>query len=99
MRMMSTGAARYRMRVLQAIRLSQVPKPTIITVIDGVLGISWSNGKQLATIVQVPGLPARFGCQTFMRLRPLSAMDVDLDALDGPAHLMEFLETVADWME
>lgn len=98
MRMMSTGAARHRMRVLQAIRLSRAPKPTIVAMVDGVLGISWGNGRQLATIVQVPGQPARFGCQMFRRLRPLSSMEIDLEAPDGPALLVEFLDTIAEWM-
>jgi hypothetical protein len=87
------------MRVIQAIRLAQVPKPTIVAMIDGLLGISWGNGRQLATIVQIPGLPAQFGCQTFVRLKPVSNMMVDLDELDGPARLMEFLDAVGEWLE
>lgn len=100
MRMMCTGAAKYRMRVLYAIKLAKLPKPTVAAMIDGVLGISWSGKDgRLATIVQVPGKPSWFGCQTFGRhLRPISSMEIDMEALDGPVSLMEFLDAIAGWL-
>jgi hypothetical protein len=97
--MMCTGAAKYRMRILYAIRLAKLPKPTMAAMIHGVLGISWSGRDgRLATIVQVPGKPSWFGCQTFSRLKPISVTEINMEALDGPVSLMEFLDMIAGWL-
>jgi len=97
MRMLNTGAAKYRMRVLYAIKLVRLPQPTVVMV-DGIMGVSWSYDNRLITIVQFPQQPSRFCCQTFVRLKTVSRQDVDLEALDGPAQLVEFLDAMANWL-
>jgi len=100
MRMMCTGAAKYRMRILYAIKLASVPEPTT-AMIDGALKASWSGKDgRLATIVQMPKKSSWFLCQTFGRHSlPISSMEIDLEALDGPANLMWFLDGIADWLK
>lgn len=97
MMLVSTGSKKYRMRVLYAVRLSKVPKPSV-AVIEDVLVVSWHSGARLAIIIQTPGQPSRFGCQTFHCLKPISVMEIDMEALDGPASLMVFLDAIADWL-
>lgn len=101
MMLMSTGAAKYRMRILQAMRIAQVPEPDSLGIVAGWgLGVSWrrSDGR-LATIVQLPGKPSHFGCWTYSHLTPITASEIDLDAPDGPLDLMEFLDLISGWLE
>jgi hypothetical protein len=101
MRMMSTAVtAKYRLRILSAVKLYvDLPKPVIGVVGDPpVLALVWMSDGKLATIMQSSEQPAMFACRTFRHLTPKSSLDVDLEALDGPPLLMEFLDAVADWL-
>jgi hypothetical protein len=53
----------------------------------------------MATIAQDRGRPALFACRIFRWLKPNSSMEVDMDALDGPARLMAFLDALAAWLK
>ncbi len=98
MMLVNTGAKKYRMRLLYAIRLAGISRPKV-TVVDDVLGVSFGNLAKLATIVQHPTAPSCFVCQTFVRLKPNSLAEIDLEDIDGPARLLEFLDAAADWLE
>jgi len=97
MRLWSTGSAKYRMRVLSAINLAGLPKPTI-ALADGAFGISWSHNRRLVTIVQMADRPSYFVCQTFNRLKPISKSEIDLETLEGPLAFLEFLNVVESWL-
>lgn len=96
MRLMSTGAPKYRMRVLSAIKLVGLPKPSI-TIYETFV-VSWFCGKLLVQIIESLDHPSHFDCRIFVYLKPLSSIEINLDALDGPARLVEFLDAVAVWL-
>lgn len=101
MRMMSTApTTKYRFRILSAVKFyAKLPKPIV-----GILGdptalvLVWMSVGKMATIIQDAEHPALFVCKTFHHLKPESSLDVDLEALDGPPLLMEFLDAVVDWL-
>lgn len=98
MRMISTGTAKYRMRVLFAIKLVRLlPKPTV-AIVNGVLGVSWRRGDLFVMIIQNTKRPSQFDCQTFIDFKKNSSTIIELEALDGPVRLVEFLDAVADWL-
>jgi hypothetical protein len=97
MRFLSTGAAKYRMRVLSAIKFVRLPQPSI-TMTCGVFSVSWICGQRIAIIVQNIDNPSYFNCLTFFNLKPdVDFLEINLDALDGPARLVEFLDAIAVW--
>jgi hypothetical protein len=95
--MISTGIAKYRMRILFAIKLVRLPKPTV-AIVNGVLGVSWRRGDLFAMIIQNIKRPSQFDCQTFIDFKKNSSTIIELEALDGPVRLLEFLDAVADWL-
>ncbi len=103
MRMMSTDAtARYRLRLISAIRLCGLPRPVVGTVghtDSPAFVVVWIGRGKMASIMQDPDQPSLFSCSTFRHLVREEMLEVDLEALDGPPQLVEFLDAVAEWVE
>lgn len=103
MRLLSTDAtAKYRLRIISAVKLCGLPKPVV-----GMVGHSdaltfvavWVGRGRMASVMQDPEKPSLFSCSTFRHLARETMLEVDMEALDGPPHLVEFLDAVAEWME
>jgi len=104
MRMMSTSpTAKYRLRILSAIKLCfpRLPKP-VVGVTNEASPHSfvaiWLGFGKMAFLAQDNEKPSMFSCKTFRHLAVESSLEVDMEAMDGPPLLIEFLDAVADWM-
>ena len=102
MRMMSTGAARCRIRILSAIRLglSSLPGPTAVVMVGEphALMVAW-NHDGWPPLRRIAAVPRCSPAGSSVGSNPNSSMEVDIDALDGPARLMAFLDALAAWLK